>query len=149
MSWNISGMKSLEADDWRYLKKFDVIGSSVTWCEEKDRSWMKYKLEEYRIDFKDAVREPKNGRAMGGMILAIRKYIEVIEEESRQTGGEIVMKDIRIGREEWKIIYTYMNEDRERNWGMMEEEGQDPRDRNSMILGDMEARIGVEGGDEE
>ncbi|KAJ8681885.1 hypothetical protein QAD02_017677 [Eretmocerus hayati] len=142
-------MKSLEADEWRYLKKFDVIGLSETWCEEKDRSWIKHKLKEYRIDFKDAIREHKKGRAIGGMILAIRKNIEVIEEESRQTGREIVMKNIKMGRKKWKIIYTYMNKERDRNWEIMEEEGQDLRDKNLMILGDMNARTGIKGGDEE
>ncbi|KAJ8684717.1 hypothetical protein QAD02_020510 [Eretmocerus hayati] len=54
-----------------------------------------------------------------------------------------------MGRKEWKIIYTYMKKERERNWEIMEEEGQDLRDRNLMILGDINARTGMKGGDDE
>ena len=62
----------MKAEDWEFVRKFDIIGLVETW-EEKDKGRKaKDHMKGYKVKQKFAVRENKKGKAKGGILLAIR-----------------------------------------------------------------------------
>ncbi|KAJ8665949.1 hypothetical protein QAD02_007611 [Eretmocerus hayati] len=100
-------------------------------------------------EFKDAYEEHKKGRAIRGMILAIRKNFEILEVNPRLESNKVLIKNIKMKRKKWRIIYTYINREKEEDWKIIGEEGRNNEDGNIMILGDMNARTGMKGGEDE
>ena len=65
--WNVAGTAKLKAEDWDYLKGFDIIGLVETW-EEPDRVRRSdLILDGFEVRVKHATRDKKKGRAKGGM----------------------------------------------------------------------------------
>ena len=93
-----------------------------TW-EKKDKSrradaYMK----EYEVRQKFAVREKKQVRAKGGILLAVRKELEVeIEWEERATEEALVAK-WRKENESWLWGITYMRHSKNENYKAMEDD---------------------------
>ena len=76
--WNVAGVKRKDEEFWRGLTEWDVIVMSETWVEEKEWEAVARRLPKGYIWEKQwARRENKRGRAMGGMIMGVRKELEV------------------------------------------------------------------------
>ncbi|KAJ8671737.1 hypothetical protein QAD02_002996 [Eretmocerus hayati] len=82
VAWNVARAERLTQDEWKYLKKFDMICLSGTWMERKDRAWSEKQLSEYYCEMRDAREEGSKGRASGGLLCAIRKEYKV--------GGDLI-----------------------------------------------------------
>ncbi|KAJ8671781.1 hypothetical protein QAD02_003040 [Eretmocerus hayati] len=143
IAWNIAGAKNISLKAWGYLKEFVVIFLAETWLEVKEEAGIRSKLGEYDITTIEAKRQNKKGRASGGMLLATKKELKAKLE--RQNDGTISGK-VNTRKEKWSIILTYMNKGKENNWRCTEDQVEDQTGRNKLILGDMNARTGEEGG---
>jgi len=95
----------------------------------------------YSWDAQMAGRRNKRGRAKGGMLMGVRKGIEIIEREEKEG---IMMKVVRAkGGKIWRIVGVYVNDNLEEKWGNMREwiEG-NKRGVQMIIGGDFNARTG-------
>jgi len=126
------------------LKRWEVLVLIETWLKKKDWDRIRSRLPKgFRWGVQWAVRERKRGRARGGMIMGIRE--DMAEGEIRiEVGIEgVVMSEIRIGIEKWKIIRVYVSDGIEKMTEKLErwtEKGEG--DSIVVIGGDFNARVG-------
>lgn len=120
---------------------------SETWIEEKGWGKIKDKLPRgYIWRMQAARRRKRKGRAIGGMIMGIKKELVGGEEEGEREREEIIVGRMRTGKLCCKIVGIYVNGDMERKleelreW--MEEEGSGIK---TIIGGDFNARTGTSG----
>ena len=72
--WNVAGLYNKDRDFWEYLDGFDYICLIETWLEEKN--WGKFCVNlsgRFHWEFYTAKRINRMGRAMGGMLIGIKK----------------------------------------------------------------------------
>ena len=131
------------------MEKYDIIGLTATWIEEKEEEWIQNKLEGYTVKSISAVRENKKRRAKGGIAVAIRNGISVIEEEEeqeRRNGREIITENVKVDGIEMIIIIRYMREKREENWEIIERIAEKNAGTAIIIGCDFKARTAEDGG---
>ncbi|KAJ8678670.1 hypothetical protein QAD02_014457 [Eretmocerus hayati] len=143
ISWNIAEAKNINHKAWGYLKEFEVIFLAETWLEGKEEAGIRSKIGEYDITTIEAKRQNKKGRASGSMLLATKKELKAKIERLNE---ETLSCKVNTRKEKWSIILTYMNKAKEDNWRCIEDQVEDQAGRNILILGDMNARTGEEGG---
>lgn len=62
------------------MAEWDIIVMTETWLEEKGWERLRGRMPRgYRWEVQLASRKNRKGRAMGGMLMGVRKEIEVIE----------------------------------------------------------------------
>lgn len=61
-----------------------------------------------------AKRKSRKGRAMEGMVMGVRRGIEVGKREEEEES--LMSRMIRLEREEWKIVGVYVTGDLEEKW---------------------------------
>lgn len=149
MFWNVAGLGKKDKEFWEGLKEWDVLFLSETWTEERNWRGIRERLPEgYVWETQWALRRNRKGRAMGGMIMRIRK--EWVEGgESIERKGEVVLgRRVRIGKEKWRIIGVYVggNEMEGKLWILEEWMSEDEKDIKTIMGGDFNARTGKEGG---
>ena len=94
-----------------------------------------------------ARRESKKGRAMGGMIMGVRKGMETREGGEGDKEG-IMMKKVSMGGEWWRVVGVYVNKDLQRKLEELKEWMEEREEGVRMVIGgDFNARTGGEGGD--
>lgn len=129
--WNIAGMRNKDKGFWDRIREWDVITLMETWVDEK--GWRKVKNwlpKGFKWGVQFASKKNKKGRAMGGMIMEIkgRGRIEMGEIETGEEG--MMIGKWKEGKEEWKIVGIYVNEDLEKkNRGIKEINGRERRRR--------------------
>lgn len=93
-------------------------------------------------------RRNRKGRAMGGIILGIRKDIalEIKQAEWKEEG--IVTGKVVVGKEKWRIVGVYVREDREKKLEELRKwlEGEEGEEITAIIGGDFNAKTGEMGG---
>jgi len=146
--WNVAGLSNKDKDFWRGIKEWDVVTLSETWVDEKGWDRVRGKLPrgyEWGVQF--AKRRSKKGRAIGGMLMGIRK---VILEKGKGIGIEregMMVGRIRQKKESWRVVGVYVGEGLEKTlkglekWMEEKEEGV-----LTIVGGDFNARTGNEGG---
>nr|XP_012235057.1 PREDICTED: trichohyalin-like [Linepithema humile] len=150
--WRVYGKVRIEEEWWIWDEEnesWDVMVLSETWVGEKGWEKIKRWLPRGLIwGMQEAKRVNKKGRAMGGMIMGIRK--DILENgtgiEKEKEG--IMVGNIKIGEKRWKIIGVYVRRegiDRtlEELEGWMEKEEEE---KGILMGGDFNARTGREGG---
>ncbi|XP_024893159.1 golgin subfamily A member 6-like protein 2, partial [Temnothorax curvispinosus] len=144
-----AGLENKDKDFWEGLKKEDVLVMLETWIGEKGWERIRGRLPKgYEWGVQMAKKKNKKGRAIGGMIMGIRKGLKEkgtaieVDREGWITGK------VRTDGENWSIIGVYakkegMEENVQELGDRMEkkEEG-----RYTIIGGDFNARTGQEGG---
>lgn len=119
--WNIAGMGNKDMDFWRILEQWDAMVLIEAWVEES--SWMKVKEKlpkRYEWGIQYARREGKRGRAIGGMIMGVRR--ELMEKRTRIKGKEegIIIERVRCGEEKWRMVGVYVNGEEATTVGTMD-----------------------------
>nr|XP_034194798.1 uncharacterized protein LOC117611018 [Osmia lignaria] len=148
--WNCAGIANKDVEFWETIKEWDVVILIETWLEEKGWDRIRDRMPKgYRWEAQLAKRKNKKGRAMGGMIMGVKKGIlgkeGGIRVEEEKEG--IIMAECKGGKLNWRIVGVYVNGDMEakikdlRPW--LEEIGEG---RRTIIGGDFNARTGEEVG---
>lgn len=90
-------------------------------------------------------RKNRKGRAMGGMMMRVRRGIETIKEDRVEVSG-MMTKMIRLEGEIWRIIGVYVNGDLKEKWEIVREwaEGGSEEVR-TIVGGDFNVRTGTLG----
>lgn len=146
--WNVAGLGKKDRNFWKGLRDWDVVVMSETWVDEKGWGKIKSRLPDgYVWESQPAFKRNRKGRAIGGMVMGIRK--EVIERELKiESGKEGVMVGRVIqGKEKWRIVGVYASGGIEKtlqNIGQWVEGKEE--DIKTIIGGDLNARTGWEGG---
>jgi len=99
----------------------------------------------YRWEVQWAKRRSKKGRAIGGMVVGIKKGIETRKVEVRKEEG-IIEVEVMINKEIWRIVGVYVNGDMDRKLESMREWMEEIDGVRTIIGGDFNARVGEEGG---
>ncbi|KAJ8677960.1 hypothetical protein QAD02_013747 [Eretmocerus hayati] len=111
----VNSTRKLKKEDWTDIKKFEIVCLTETWNKKKDRQFIENRMPEYICYFRDAIKVGKKGRANGGMLLAIKLSYKT-GGDSAEEQEEIISREVKIDKEKWKIIGTYMNKEKDRNW---------------------------------
>lgn len=143
--WNVAGIGNKDRDFWQRIREWDIISIMETWLDKKKWEEIRGRLpREYRWRMRKARRRNKKGRECRGMLMRIKKGIEIVEEEEEE--GRINCM-VRIGSKKWRIVGVYINGDMERRMeGLKEWMEEREMDRRTIIGGDFNARTGEEGG---
>ena len=146
--WNVAGLKNKDGDFWKGLKEWEVMVMCETWMEERDWDYIENRLPKGYVWGKQwAKRENKKGRAIGGMLMGVKKEIEARDEEVGEREG-IMMRMVKMGGEWWRVVGVYVNKDLQKK---LEEIGEWVEGREEgvrvVIGGDFNARTGREGGE--
>lgn len=101
----------------------------------------------FRWEMQLAKRKSKKGRAMGGIVVEIRRGIKVERGRAEEMMEGMMMVEIRLGKERWRwrLVGMYINGDLEEKLEKMRGwmEGMGTR---TVIGGDFNARTGEGGG---
>lgn len=139
-------MRNKERGFWREVEEWDVVMMSGIWMDQKGWDTVRrFLLKGFRWEVQLAERKNKKGRAMGGILVGVRKEIKMKEVETQKMEGliEIVVK---LKGVKLNIIEVYVRGDIDRKleklneWLERREEGS-----RVMIGGDFNARTGKEG----
>lgn len=100
-------------DFWKRIREWDVIFFIETWVDEKEW-WEKIRGKlpmDYRWEVQYARRQNRKGRAIGGLMLGIRKEIETEDLNQGEEKEGIMGKVMKLGEEKWRLIGVYVRED--------------------------------------
>jgi len=146
--WNVAGVGNKDREFWKGIAEWDVVVLLETWLEKKGWDKIKERLpREFKWKVQLAKRKNKKGRAMGGMLMGVRKGIEEIEEKGQEEIEGIITTRIRIKGEQWRILGVYINGDMEEKWTRIRDWVEERKVGMRMIMGgDFNARTGELGG---
>lgn len=90
-----------------------------TWEESGQK--IKSKLDDFECGSIEAIKEHKQGRARGGMIMAItiKWKVKIIEWRIGES-KEIIGANFSKGKEKFLVILAYINKEKEKNMEKME-----------------------------
>lgn len=143
--WNAAGQNTISSEEWKELRKSDIINLTETWIEKEEDRTLKTKLENYITERTKARRENRKGRAKGGMVTAYNKKLK--RKIKTEKINEEVTK-IEIEEEENKIIIVsvYMREKRKENYEKLSEIIEENKEKSIILGGDFNARTALKGG---
>jgi len=107
--WNVAGLGSKDKGFWLGLGDWDVVILMETWVEDKKWGKIRERLPRgFEWGVQMARRKGRRGRAMGGMLMGIRK--ELLEERSSIEVKEerIMVGRVKNGGERWRIVGVYV-----------------------------------------
>ncbi|TGZ46910.1 Uncharacterized protein DBV15_13023 [Temnothorax longispinosus] len=147
--WNVAGLENKDKDFWEGLKKEEVLVMLETWIGEKGWERIRGRLPKgYEWGVQTAKRKNKKEKAIGGMMMGIRKGLKEKGTEIEIDREGLIAGKVSIGGERWSIVGVYakkeeMEESLQELGHIMErkEEGSF-----TIIGGDFNARTGREGG---
>lgn len=146
--WNVAGLGNKDKEFWKGLAEWDVIILSETWTDEKGWEKIRGKLpKDFVWGVRKAVRKGKRGRAIGGLVMGIRKEVKEQEEGIISDREGMIEGKVKVGNEKWRIIGVYVNKNMEESLNNMEQWMEENREGYKMLIGgDFNARTGSEGG---
>lgn len=91
--WNVVGLNNKDEEFWKELNEWDVMMLMETWVDEKGWEKIRDKLPKGYREKQWAGRKNKKGTAIGGLIVGIRRGVEVgKEKEDREVEGIMSIK---------------------------------------------------------
>ncbi|XP_039312991.1 uncharacterized protein LOC120359478 [Solenopsis invicta] len=147
--WNVAGLRNKDKEFWKGMERWEVMVLIETWIEEKGWKYIEGKLPKgYEWKVQWAKRRNKKGRAIGGMMLGIRRELVEGGKDDRGEREGIIKGEFKYGRGRLRVVGVYANQDLGekleglRGWMEEKEEGI----RTICGGGDFNARTGEEGG---
>lgn len=135
----------------KYLESFDIITLTETWIENKQINAMENKLDmNYNWKWIEAVREKARGRPAGGLLVGTRNGIETSGFKGNSKGCWAAIK-VKLNNKWINIFSVYNNTKSGELRKELEDELEEARLRgeDSILGGDLNARIGTMGSLEE
>ncbi|KAL6416732.1 hypothetical protein ACFW04_013190 [Cataglyphis niger] len=109
-----AGIKNKNRDFWREVEEWDVVMLSETWLDRKGwDSARGYLPKAYRWKVQLAERRNKKGRAIGGMLLGIKKELKVEEVKVIKRNG-LLEVELKVEDRKWNVIGVYVRGDLEK-----------------------------------
>ena len=147
--WNVAGLGNKDKDFWDNLKEWDVMFLSETWADT--RGWEKIRdrvPKGYEWGVQKASRKNRKGRAMGGMVVGIRKELSDRGSKIVELGEGLLSVGIKIGKESWRIVGVYIKEEGREGAMQLLRQMMESKDGEAKVIigGDFNARTGREGG---
>ncbi|XP_067208444.1 golgin subfamily A member 6-like protein 25 [Linepithema humile] len=147
--WVGYGRIRIDGQWWKWDEEEEMLrDGKETWMDKKGWRMVKEKLPRgYEWGVQVAEKKNKKGRAMGGMIMEIKK--EMMEKGKKiETEREgLIIGRIRKRKQKWRVVGVYVNGNMEEMLQSMEQwVGEKEMEINTIIGGDFNARTGVEGG---
>ncbi|KYN11077.1 hypothetical protein ALC57_16778 [Trachymyrmex cornetzi] len=108
MFWNVAGLGKKDREFWDNLKRWDAMVLMETWVEGKGEKKLRERLPDgYVWRIQNARRRNKKGRAMGGMIMGIRRELYVGERERKEV--ERMMTGVmKTGESRVRVVGVYI-----------------------------------------
>jgi len=120
--WNVAGLRNKDVEFWKGLSRWDVIVMEETWIDRKGWIGIKGKFpREYKWGIQWATRKNKRGRAMGGMIMGIRKELFEKGGEITTENEGLIVGNLKLGKQRWRIVRVYIRDNMERMLQKLEE----------------------------
>lgn len=146
--WNINGLKNLfriSTDEKIHLQKSAIIGLAETWYHKKDKPsphFLKH-MSSYHVP---AVKIKSKGRARGGLMLFVNPEI-VKQTQLIESNDTWITIKFKINNQEFYVLNIYMRAenylDELTRLSNAIQRIQDVQDCGILLIGDMNARIGV------
>lgn len=94
-----------------------------------------------------AGKKNKKGRATGGMMLGVRKGLNVISDREGREREGIMEAKVKLGKEWWRVVGIYVNKDLEAKLEVLREILEEKEEGWRVLIGgDFNVRTGREGG---
>ena len=107
-------MNNKDKEFWQGLKEWDVMVLIETWVDKEGWKKIQSKMPKgYEWGVQEASRKNKKGRAMGGLIMGIRKELKARGTKIKTEENGLIIGQVIIENEKWKVIGAYMNENKE------------------------------------
>jgi len=104
-------MYNKDRDFWDKLREWDVMVLLETWIERRGWEGVRNRLPRgYRWGVQWASRKGKRGRAKGGMMMGVKKDLMEERKGIHVETENIILGDIKQGKERWRIIGVYVDE---------------------------------------
>jgi len=115
--WNVAGTLNKDIEFWDYLKMYDYVGLCETWMTENMWENWKDKLPASHVwSCSFAIRRKEKGRAIGGLIIGIKKdWADKEWEVIKREEGNIGMLRIKDKNRITVIVLVYNREKMERS----------------------------------
>ncbi|KAG7196729.1 hypothetical protein KM043_016066 [Ampulex compressa] len=129
---------------WKYIEKYDIVGLSETWMDEK--AWNRMRGRQaltHEWSSVPAVKEKRKGRAKGGLVAAVSRELGAVKVRTVNEGA-IEIK-VRINNKNWRIVVVYSSNMGE-TLGYLECEIEEEEEDLLLLGGDFNARAANEGG---
>jgi len=150
--WNVAGTLNKDIDFWDYVKRYDYVGLCETWVTENMWENLGDRLPSSHVwSCSFATRRKEKGRAMGGLIIGIKKEwadrdLEFIKREE----GNIGMVGVKDTARTTNVVLVYNREKNDKELGeILYKITEEYKEDRLIIGGDMNIRIGELGSDEE
>jgi len=145
--WNVAGIGNKDREFWGYVRRFDLVSLCETWVDEKGWEGLKEKLPEtHEWECSFAVKKKIKGRARGGFIIGKRKEWGGDKLSISKENEEMVMTELNIGKERWKVITVYGRQEHRKIGERIDEFVGEEEEGNIIVGGDFNIRIGELGG---
>ncbi|KAL6421075.1 hypothetical protein ACFW04_013599 [Cataglyphis niger] len=154
MRWSLEGIAREEEKKgrkvWIGYGKIRIDEKWWRWDEAKEvKGWNSsrgYLPKGYRWEAQLAERRNKKGRAMGGMLVGIRKELKVEEVKVKKRNG-LMEVALKVEGRKWNVIGVYVREDLEKKLKELNEWIERKEENGYMLIGeDFNARTGEKGG---
>jgi len=113
-------LRNKDVEFWKGLKRWDVIVMVETWIDKKGWIGIMGRLPRgYKWGMQWATRKNKKGRTMGDMV--IKKELFEKEKKIMTENEEMIVGNVKLGKQRWRIVGVYINDNMERMLQRLEE----------------------------